>query len=87
MLPHEIPAGVELTVPVPVPELDTARVGDSAAGGVAEVGGEGGGGEFEAIGEAVLVSAAEPPPQPENNEHNVKKHARRKIDVFRWPPF
>ena len=57
--PQDIPAGVELTAPVPVPALETARVTDTLPG---------------EVGEAALVSTAEPPPpQPENAKDKTKQ--------------
>lgn len=81
-VPHEIPEGEELTVPVPVPELATVSVINTAAEEVGE------GRENEELGDAVLVSTeALPPPQPESNKHSETRQDGRKIDVFRWPPF
>ena len=59
VLPHETPAGFDVIEPAPVPALETARVTDTLPG---------------EVGEAALVSTAEPPPpQPENAKDKTKQ--------------
>jgi hypothetical protein len=86
--PQEIPAGEELMLPVPSPELATANVRDAAGGSDAEMA-SGRGGKSEEAGAtsgAVGSTTEEPPPQLKNDAHKATEDARRKIDVFKWPP-